>query len=88
MAKKYNTKRAEFNQKDYDKVEKYLTEPLKQAFRLGTIDLAWCETFTIPYIVELIKQDKYNPAAKFANENRGRNKGNKGSNKGNNKGNR
>ncbi len=49
MAKQYNIAKITFNQADFDKVEKYLTEGLKQAFLHESIDIEWCKTYCIPY---------------------------------------
>jgi len=60
MAKQYNTVKATFVQKDYEKVVKYLDDDLREAFKKGVIDLKWCKNYCIPYIMKLIENGKYN----------------------------
>jgi len=79
MAKQYNTKRAAFNQSDYEKVARFLSDELKRAFKDGAIDLSWCKTFCIPYACHLIKNGQYDVGQEYRGKGRGR--GNKKMNK-------
>lgn len=65
MAKQYNIEKIVFNQKDYQKVAKYLSPGLKKAFLAETIDLEWCKTYCMPYVSHLIKNGQYNVGEEY-----------------------
>ena len=72
MAKQYNVGQSKFIQEDFDEVSEYLSSSLREAFRMGTINLSWCKTYCLKYIAKLVEEGKYSVGETNNRRNRGR----------------